>query len=257
MKKNGLYKKFIIVFMVICGIICLYSSYRIINWYLSNKKNAKIKEELKSVIVINDNINTNSESEEKNKEKKVEYTVDFKTLKEKNNETVAYLVVPNTNIDYIVVKGKDNSYYLNHNFNKEWNVSGWVFMDYRNKLDDNDKNIIIYGHNTQDGSMFGTLKNILNEDWYNNSDNYNITLVTEKETAIYKVMSIYSVEKEDYYISTEFENLKEYKLFLDKIKLRSIKQFDVEINENSKILTLSSCMPGGINRVVLHAVKVS
>ena len=255
MKRKRIYKKLVIIFMIVCAITLVYSSVAIVNWYLSNKKNAKLKEELNNVIVINektnDDLNTNENT------KTYEYNIDFKTLKEKNSDTAAYLKVPNTNIDYVVVKGKDNSYYLNHNFNKDWNVSGWIFMDYRNNLDGNDKNIIVYGHNTQDGSMFGTLKKILNEDWYNNEENMKITLVTENETAIYQVMSIYSIEKEDYYIQTEFETLKDYKLFLDKIKLRSIKPFNVEVYENSKILTLSSCMPGGVNRVVLHAVKIN
>ena len=59
------------------------------------------------------------------------------------------------------MKGNDNSFYLNHNFEKKWNVAGWVFADYRNRFDETDKNIIIYGHNGKDGSLFGTLENVL------------------------------------------------------------------------------------------------
>ena len=98
-------------------------------------------------------------------EVKVEYNVDFKGLKEKNSDTVAYLKVKGTSIDYVVLKGEDNEFYLKHNFNKEKNVSGWVFADFHNKFDGMDKNIVIYAHNTRDGSMFGTLKSVLNEDW--------------------------------------------------------------------------------------------
>ena len=77
------------------------------------------------------------------------------------------------------MKATDNNYYLTHNLKKEYNGSGWVFMDYRNDLDGKDKNIIIYGHNMRDGSMFGSLKEILSANWYKNEENKYITFITE------------------------------------------------------------------------------
>ena len=68
-----------------------------------------------------------------------------------------FLKINNTNINYIVIKGKDNEYYLNHNLNKQKNIAGWIFADYKNKLDGSDKNIVIYGHNIVDKSMFGSI----------------------------------------------------------------------------------------------------
>ena len=106
------------------------------------------------------------EDTEDEKEVVEQYQIDFKLLKEQNNETVGYIKVNNTNIDYVVVQHNDNSYYLKHNFEKSWNNAGWIFADYHNKLDETDKNIVIFGHNTRDNSMFGTLKSTLNEDWY-------------------------------------------------------------------------------------------
>ena len=173
-------------------------------------------------------------------------------MKKQNNDTIAYLKVNNTSIDYVVVKTDNNDYYLNHDFNKKSNISGWVFADYHNKFDGTDKNIIIYGHNTQDGSMFGSLKNVLTEVWQKNEDNHKITLVTEKENYIYQVFSTYSIKAEDYYIKTNFNN-EEYEEFLNKIKSRSNYDYDVNVNNKDKILTLSSCTRSGINRVVLHA----
>lgn len=119
-------------------------------WYLNNKENKTIQIETKKAIKKVDN----------------KKEVNFEELKSKNEDSIAYLKVPETNIDYVVVKGNNNSYYLNHNFNRKYNTSGWVFADYRNKFDGSDKNIIIYAHNTMDGSMFGSLKNVLNESWY-------------------------------------------------------------------------------------------
>ncbi len=235
------------VIVAICLMVLIYSSFNIINWYISNKKNAEIKDELKESIVIEE-----VPIEDNDDEIKEEYIIDFKELKAKNNDTIGYIKVNNTNIDYVVVQGKDNSYYLKHNFNKEWNISGWIFGDYRNKFDGTDKNIIIYGHNTKDNSMFGTLKNVLNEEWYKNEDNQKIVYVDEKGTHYYKIVSIYTITKSEAFMSVEF-NENEFKEFINSIKSRSIYNFNIEVEENDKLLTLSSCTPGGSGRVILHA----
>ena len=65
------------------------------------------------------------------------------------------------------------------------------FADYKNKFDGTDKNIIIYGHNRRDGSMFYTLKNILNKEWYEKEENLKVKFITEKEETIYQVFSVY------------------------------------------------------------------
>ena len=108
----------------------------------------------------------------------------------------------------------------------------------------------------RDGSMFGSLKNILNEEWYNNTENMNITFLTENGNYIYKVFSIYKIESEDYYIKTDFSTDNEYQKFLNIIKERSIKNFVVKVNVSDKILTLSTCANNNKYRVVLHAKKL-
>ena len=188
---------------------------------------------------------------------KEKYIVDFKKLKSENSDVVAYIKVNNTNIEYPIVKTSNNNFYLNHSFDKSKNSRGWIFADYKNKFDNTDKNIVIYGHNMRDESMFGSLKNILNEEWYNNAENKNITFLTEKGNYIYKVFSIYKIESEDYYIKTNFKNDEDYEKFLNTIKNRSIKNFDINLNINDKIITLSTCANNNKYRVVLHAKKVN
>lgn len=236
----------LIVILLDIGVV-IYSSFNIIKWYLANKENAKIKEELQESIVVEKIENPINEEEVIEK-----YQIDFKSLKEQNNETVGYVKVNNTNIDYVVVQHSDNSYYLKHNFEKSWNNAGWIFADYHNKFDGLDKNIVIFGHNTRDNSMFGTLKNTINEDWYKNEDNYQFVFVTEKGTYYYQVFSTYSVKPEDYYINTEFKNNDEFDEFIKTIKSRSVNDYGVEVTKDDKILTLSSCIGDGSKRVALH-----
>ena len=227
------------VFVFICIVGIVYSSFNIINWKKDVDNNKEIIEEIK------ENINYDLENDS--------YKIDFDLLKELNSDTVAYLKVNGTNIDYIVVKGNDNSYYLNHNFEKVYNVAGWIFADYRNKFDDTDKNLIIYGHNIKDGSMFGTLKNILNNNWQENKENLEILLITEKGQYKYQVFSTYSIIPEDYYINTEFKNNADFNEFVKKLKSRSVYDYGIDISGDDKILTLSSCIGDGSKRVVLHA----
>ena len=159
-------------------------------------------------------------------------------------------------MEYPVVKTTNNSFYLNHSFDKSKNLAGWIFADCKNKFDNTDKNIVIYGHNMRDGSMFGSLKNILNSDWYDNEENTNITLFTENEKCIYKVFSVYKIENEDYYIKTEFSNDSEFEKFIETLKKRSIKNFNIDISKEDSILTLSTCANNNKYRVVLHAKKI-
>lgn len=248
-KKKTLKKRKIIslILIIIFLGIFIFSGIKIINYLNDNKKNKDIQEITKESITINNNENIKLEEK---------YIVNFKLLKNQNLDTVAYLKVPGTNIDYIVVKGKDNSFYLNHNFKKDYNVSGWIFADYHNKFDGNDKNIVIYGHNTMDGSMFGTLKNTLQSDWQNNLENHKIILITENGFSLYQVFSTYTIEPEDYYINTIFSNDNQYINFLNKIKSRSNNNYNLEVNKDDHILTLSSCTANGTKRVVLHAKRI-
>ena len=239
MEKRRLRPWVIITFSMICLIGIIYYSYQVIMWNLHVKENNKIQEEIEDKIKIN--------------VKEEIYKIDFDTLKKINPDTVAYIKVNNTNINYVVVKGKDNSYYLNHNFEKKWNVAGWIFGDYHNHFDGTDKNLIIYGHNTKDNSMFDTLKNVLESKWYKNKENHIVTLITEQNTYQYEVFSTYSIKPESYYINTSFKDDNEFGKFVNTLKTRSIYDYGVEVKKEDKILTLSSCLGEGQKRVVLHA----
>ena len=237
-KKTKVIIALVILVLSIIGII--YSTTNIAIWTYSVKKNEIIITELKKEIIVNDD----------------KVTINFNNLKNKNSDTIAYLKVPGTNIDYIVLQGNNNQYYLNHNFNKEYNVAGWVFIDYHNKVDGTDKNLVIYGHNTKDDSMFGSLKNVLTDNYYHNASK-EITFITKDTTYTYKVFSSYEVKPEDFYINTSFNNDQEYINFLNTINERSKYAYDEELNKDSKILTLSSCKGRGEKRIVLHAVLKS
>ena len=170
-----------------------------------------------------------------------------------NKKVVLWLMVDGTSINYPVVQGNDNDFYLNHDINGDLKSSGWVFMDYRNdKL--NDDNTIIYGHNLANKTAFGSLNNLFEEKWFNNS-NHLIVIRMGNKKYVYEVFSVYEIEPEIYYLQNNFYK-KEYNEFIETIKSRSKYDFNVEVNNKSKILTLSTCTSDNKNRRVVHAVKI-
>ena len=226
--------------------LLIYSGSEIYKWYKENKDVDIIVKKINEAVDVQNDRN--------NDEKK--YNINFNILKEQNNETVAWIKVNNTDIEYPVVKAKNNDFYLTHSFDKSYNSAGWIFADYRNKMDGTDKNIIIYGHNRRDGSMFENLKRTLNDEWYQNSENRNIIFNTENENSNYEIFSIYQIEAEEYYIQTEFKNESEFGKFIETIKKRSIKDFENELSSSDSILTLSTCANNNKYRVVVHAKKI-
>ena len=185
------------------------------------------------------------------------YSVNFNELNNINSDTCGWIKLNGIDINMPVVQTDNNDYYLKYSFDKTYNLSGWAFVDYRDKLDGTDKNIVIYGHNRRDNIMFSPLIKILEPSWYDNDDNKYVTFITENgEEYTYEVCSIYQIEVEDYYTQTGFTNDEEYQKFLNTIKSRSIKNYDINLDTNDQILTLSTCGNNSKYRVILHAKKI-
>lgn len=247
-QKNNkkLLSKIIIILQIIFLGIIIFSIIEIYKWYKENKSNNEIAKQISGYVTIDNG------KEDNDKDK---YSIDFEALKQQNSDTVAWIKVNNTEIEYPIVKANDNSYYLTHSFDKSYNSAGWIFANYKNKFDGTDKNIVIFGHNRRDGSMFGTLKNVLDESWYNNETNMDIIFATEDNNYKYRVFSVYQILKEDYYIQTEFDD-NEFSKFIEEVKERSIKNFNEKVSEKDTILTLSTCANDNKYRVVVHAKKI-
>lgn len=155
-----------------------------------------------------------------------------------NEDYKMWIEIPNTNIDYPVVQGEDNDFYLNHDFNKKESSSGAIFMDYKNNID-KDKNIIIYGHNMKNKSMFQNLMKFKDEEFW--KENNKIILTIDGKTYEYEIFSSYISNAKDIDLKTNFENDDEYLKYIDDIKKKSIFHRDMNIKSNDRIITLSTC----------------
>lgn len=226
MKKK---EKIRIFFLLFFAILFLFSAINLIAWHKENKKVKKITEEEKKRIKV------------KNREK----YLDTNILKD-NEDTIGWIIVDGTNINYPVVQSDDNEYYLTHDFKKKENSAGWIFMDYQNKW--SDQNIVIYGHHRKDGSMFGSIDKLFD----NNTKNITITFITTKTSIKYQVFSIYKISSKDNYIEKNFNNLDN---MINKFIKRSEINFQQNIYHTDQIITLSTCHNNNIDRIVVHGYK--
>ncbi len=260
-KKRRLKKWVLILIIIILGFISSFNILKLLDWSKDNKKtNNNIKEiENTKTEEIKDDENTELISTPDDKESDYWYyitfpliKVDFTELIKKNEDTVGWINVNNTNINYPVVQSTDNNYYLTHSYDKKENEAGWVFLDYRNNKDFTSKNNIIYAHSRLDKTMFGSLSKVLKQSWYKDKSNHIIRLSTPTEDSLWQIFSVYVIKEETYYITTSWSSDTEYLNFLNTIKERSKYNFNTELNTDDKILTLSTCY-SDTERTVVHA----
>ena len=247
---------------ILCLIVFLISLYKIFKWNIDNIKIHKINKEINPEIKIN-NSNDNIELFNPPSNKKSNYyyyitfplyEINFSNFLNKNSDTVAFIHMNNTLINYPIVKtNNNNNYYLNHSFDNKKNNAGWIFMDYRNNTTELDDNTIIYGHSRLDGTLFGTLRKVLDSSWQDNPDNYVIYFSTLKENMLFQIFSIYTINSESYYITPNFINTNDKQKWLDTMIKRNKAKIETDVNVKDKILTLSTCQNTKGGRIVIHA----
>ncbi len=243
----------LIIVLFLFLLINFFSLTKIIMWYIDNKKTNQVIEKLQEITPITNEEISKDLNDEYENEKFLH--VDFSNLLLQNREVVGWINVNGTNINYPFVKHNNNEYYLYHSFDQTRNDAGWLFLDYRNNISELDNNTIIYAHGRVDGTMLGSLKMTLQEEWLNNPNNYLIKMVTLDNSYIFEVFSIYHINTTNDYLYTKFNSEEEYKKFLIKIKDRSMHDFDTTVDTKDKIITLSTCY-NNREKMVLHAKLV-
>jgi len=253
--KENLFAQIIVNTLKICGLIMTFLVISIISYisisnYISLKQVNEIQENIKEVIEEKKEENLPPPSTDQNKEIVNNYILSVLSI---NPDVVGWLKVNNTNVDYPVVQSLDNDFYLQHNLYKDKDKNGWIYMDYRNSNENLDRNTIIFGHNMYySGVMFGTLANATKKSWYENPENQIISYDSLYESNKYQIFSIYIIPKTSDYLKTYFANDDEFIEFSNMLKNRSIHNFNIDIQPDDKIITLSTCS-NHTNRLVIHA----
>ncbi len=167
------------------------------------------------------------------------FLVDFAMLQEINEDVIGWLQDGEGTIDYPVVLGEDNEYYLTHLFNHEQNKLGTLFMDCRNEGGLTDKNTVIYGHNMKDGSMFATLLNYRDQSYYESFPM--MTLYTPEGDFTIEFFAGIVADGNYEFIRFQFKDNADFQNYIDIIKEKSTFESDVEVGPEHRIVTLCTC----------------
>ena len=209
--------------------------------------------------------NTKASKNKKNVKKKIDpadLTVlkKYKELYKQNKDLAGWLSIEGTVINYPVMQtGKKNAdFYLHHDFEKKESDHGTLFVDARNDYVNRDTNLIIYGHNMRDGTMFGGLKSFMDQEYFKNHQKLVFDTIYEK--AEYRIVAVClsKVNYQDdhtfrYYNFLNASNKEEFQAFLANIQQLTVFDQKIDISYGDELLTLSTCnsyaQDGGLFRI--------
>lgn len=164
----------------------------------------------------------------------------------RNNDFVGWIKIDGTEIDYPVVQADDNDYYLNHNFDKEKESRGTIFMDYTSDSNLGYMNTVIHGHNWLDDTVFSELPQYSDIDYYR--EHPVIEYNTRTEMHKWKIFAVFITtasadEDNGYVFNYVYPDMGgiNFDGYMAEINKRTLYYTGVDVNENDKILTLSTC----------------
>ena len=169
--------------------------------------------------------------------------IDLEALQEENPDVLGWILIPGTQIDFPLLQGEDNEYYLKRTWDGEWNIMGSIFLETENNPDFTDFNTIIYGHNMNDGSMFAELKQYTSQD-YAQQHPY-VYIRSGEEIYRYEVFAAFEAEVESATYGLSFNQEKTRVNFLAEAQAQSEIDMAVEPALTDRVLTLSTCTGRG------------
>lgn len=178
----------------------------------------------------------------------------FEELQQINEDIVGWISIDDTKIDYPILQAPDNDYYLSRNYEHSETAAGSIFMDYRNDVKEYEPNVVVYGHRMKDNSMFNSLKDFLDEDFFYDHGTIQYDTMYDSYDAV--VFSAYSTTTDFNYIETDFEGPLEYFTLLSKMQAESKFDTEMEFDIDDQIITLSTCdymLDPNEGRLVVHA----
>lgn len=222
-KGSGLFFKLIVLILIA---VLVFSGYKIATILLEYRAGTSAYEEVQKVA--------------KTDEKDSGSRIDFDALKKKNKDIRAWLYAKDTPLNYPVVQGEDNQYYLYRMFNGEWNGKGSLFIDFRCEKPFKDFNTIIYGHRMKDGSMFHFLTKYEKYSYYEKHPVLELT--TPRHEYDVEIFGVIRIPADSAMYKYEFNSDEEKLNYLAQIKENSLIDIDtVKVGAKDKIVMLSTC----------------
>ncbi len=224
------------ILLYVAIIVFVFSLIKIVTLLIPYYKGEKTYDDVKKIAVVREDTQEGDENEE------VPFKVDFERLKEENSDVVGWIRFDEPAvINYPIVKSVDNREYLFTTFSKTQNKLGAIFMDKDNASDFSDRNTIIYGHNMFVGDQMFTSLHEYNDEGFLRQNPYFYIYTPDNKEMKFRIFSVGEIETEEDNYMTEFSTEEMFMDFLKKCKDSSYYLVDVELNNQSKIVTLSTC----------------
>lgn len=216
--------------------------------------------------VENEGIKTTSEALEAISTQTTKFTtredLDFKALQERNPDIYAWIEVPGTKVDYPIVQHPtDNTYYLTHTIDHKEATAASIYTETYNSTDFEDHLTVIYGHNMKNGSMFRTLHNFENYDFF--EENREIIIYLPEQTRHYEIFAAYTYDNRHLLHTYYCEEPDSFEKYLDEVfaikDMGAYIDHDIEVTGEDYVITLSTCVNSGNSsqRYLVQAVLVS
>ena len=243
MKKVGIKNIYIFINVILIFLIILSIIY-ILDFFLLKKEAAEESNLLNTIEIDENEINLR---DTKTIGKSSERIIKIRKLQKENPDIIGWLEIENTNINYPVLQGTDNEYYMTHNYKKEKSKKGSIFLSKDYDWSIPSTNLLIYGHNLRNGTMFEELLKYENEEFY--KEHPSIRFTTAKEDAEYAIIAVfksrvyYQSERNvfRYYYFVNAKTQEEYNKFVENAKQASLYNIEETASNGEQLITLSTC----------------
>jgi sortase B len=235
-----------------------------IRWVIDNNENEKVNDHILSIADSETDIttqetplqteevapadeNTSQTTQSPAPEPKIKYkensrNINFAALQDENNDIIGWIEIPGTVADYPIVQTFNNEYYMDYNVKKEKSIAGAIFMDSDNHGFE-DINIVIYGHNLNNGTMFAALHKYEEESFY--EENKYINIYTPEGQLTYEIFAVYERDDARILYQADFDDKEYYQSYLDSVINGGYKYYileDIEVTTDDNIISLSTCV---------------
>ena len=243
--KNSFRKTVYILLIIIAVLSCIYIAKYSYDFYISKKQSNLLNE-----VTISEQTNfavENNLQESTVESVKSERILKLEELKNQNDDIIGWVEIENTDINYPVLQAEDNDFYMNHNYKGEFSTAGAIFLDKDYNWNIPSSNLLIYGHNMKNSTMFQNLLKYNSVDFYN--EHPIIRFTTLQEDTEYEIIGAFYSKvyfKNDtnsfkYYKFVNAQNADEYNAYIQNVKKASLYDTGIDANYEEQLITLSTC----------------
>jgi len=242
------------IILVAAACVFIFAAYNLITILLGYKQGRDIYNSIGDQVLEDKPVTITINEDEQDVE--VPFTYNHQALLDINTDGLGFLYIPSINIRLPIAQTTDNDYYLHHTFNKTWNDCGCLFVDYRITGGISANHLIIYGHNMNDGSMFGKLSRYQSYSWYRSEGYDRFYIYTGDVIREYKIFTVYVTDPISDTFTFNFSSASALRDYAERVSEQSIYDTGVDVSDATQIVTFSTCTGDSTQRLIVSGTYV-